>query len=586
MTDNKPKKTWQQSKSGRDWRVEVFRFVLVAFACIICLRLISLQVFRHDFYQTLANGQHEIFQELYPTRGNIYFHDLKDGTLVPVATNQQLAFVYANPRHIVDASVTAQTLGEILAYQESEIETLQNRLDQPEDPYEPIAHRVGDHELDQIIQAQLPSIYFTRESVRFYPEAFVGGHVLGFLGMNDDGSFSGKYGVEGYFNQELAGTAGSLRSERDIAGRLIAIADRSIERAVDGSDIVLTIDRTIQYTVCSALKKAVINYQADSGSVVVIDPQTGWVLAMCSIPDFDPNHYGDVDSISDFNNQTIFDDYEPGSIFKAITLAAALDTGVVTPTSTYLDTGEVKIDEFTIKNSDEKANGLQNMTEVLEKSLNTGAIFAMRETGIPTFIEYVKRFGLGESLGISLDTEVSGNLGELESGHEIYAATASYGQGITATVLQMAAAFVPIANGGIFKKIHVVDEIHQSDGTINKIQDEDLRRVIESKTSRLLGAMLISVIDNGHATLAGVPGYYLAGKTGTAQVANQSTGGYQKNNTIASFVGFGPVENPRFVVITRLDHPRTNPYAAQTAAPLFGEIAAFLLQYFEIPPSR
>ncbi|MBU0646190.1 penicillin-binding protein 2 [Patescibacteria group bacterium] len=586
MTDKKSSKPWQKTNQGRDWRIEAFRMVVVLLAFVIVLRLVSLQVLSHGFYQALANGQHEIFQELYPERGDIYFHDLKDGTLVPVATNQQLAFVYADPRHITDAEGAAKTLGEIFAYEAEAVEALQKRLDQPEDPYEPIAHRVGDQQLDQIIQAQLPGIYFAREQARLYPEAKVGGHVIGFLGMNKDGSLAGKYGVEGYFNQELAGQAGYLRSERDIAGRLIAVADRSIERAVDGADIVLTLDRTIQYTVCSALDQAVARYQADGGSAIVIDPHTGRVLAMCGAPDFDPNNYGAVDSINDFNNPAIFEDYEPGSIFKAITLAAALDTGAVTPTSTYLDTGEVKIDEHTIKNSDELAHGRQTMTQVLELSLNTGAIYAMRETGIPVFLDYVKRFGFGEPVGINLDTEVAGDLGELETGYEIYSATASYGQGITVTPLQMAAAYVPIANGGIYKKIHIVDELRYPDGRVVKIEDQDLRRVIESKTSRLLGAMLISVVDNGHAAKAAVSGYYLAGKTGTAQVANRSTGGYQENNTIASFVGFGPVEDPRFVILTRLDHPRTNPYAAQTAAPLFGEIAAFLLQYFEIPPTR
>lgn len=586
MANQKLKKNWQKSKPGRDWRIEAFRFLLVALAFIIFLRLVSLQVINHGFYQSLATGQHEIFQKLYPARGDIYFHDLKDGTLVSVATNQQLAFVYADPRLIDDAKAAAETLGEILSYEEDAVAALKDRLDQPEDPYEPVAHRVSDSQLGQIVEAKLPGIYFVREQARLYPETLVGGHVIGFMGANEDGSLSGKYGTEGFFEEELAGRPGFLRSERDLAGRLIAVADRSLQRAVDGADIVLTIDRTIQYAVCSALSQAVLKYQADSGAAVVIDPQTGRVLAMCGAPDFDPNNYQEVGSIEDFNNPVIFNDYEPGSIFKPITMAAALDTGAVTPTSAYIDTGEVKIDDHTIKNSDKTAHGLQTMTEILEKSLNTGAIYAMRQAGIQTFIEYVKNFGFGELVNVRLDTEVPGSLGELESGHEIYAATASFGQGITATPLQIAAAFVPIANGGIFKRIHVVEEIRYSDGTVEKIEDEDLRRVIESKTARLLGAMLISVIDNGHAVKAAVPGYYLAGKTGTAQVANRYTGGYQENNTIASFVGFGPVEDPRFVVLTRLDHPRTNPYAAQTAAPLFGEIAAFLLQYFEIPPSR
>jgi cell division protein FtsI/penicillin-binding protein 2 len=436
-----------------------------------------------------------------------------------------------------------------------------------------------------ITAAKLSGIYTTRETTRYYPEASLGGHVLGFLGGNEDGSVAGKYGIEGFFEKELAGTRGYLRAERDIAGRLITIADRLQEKAVDGADFVLTIDRTVQYTACAKLKEAVARHQASGGSVVILEPKTGRILAMCGEPDFDPGNYGAAPSMFAYNNPAIFDDYEPGSIFKPLTLAAALDQEAITPTALYDDTGAIEIDDFTIKNSNERAFGWQSMTQVLEKSLNTGAIFAMRSIGPAVFADYVRRFGFGELTGVELETEVAGDVSSLESGQEIYAATASFGQGITATVLQMAAAFGVIANDGILKQVHVVEEIRWPDGSVQKIEPSDVRRVISSKAARLMGAMMISVIENNRKNYAGVPGYYLAGKTGTAQVAKKGGGGYEEGETIASYAGFGPVEDPRFVVVVRLDSPREE-WADVTAAPLFRSLAAFLLDYFEIPPTR
>ena len=297
-------KAWKRkSKKGRrDWRIDVFRYSMVVFACLIALRLVVLQVVDHGFYKSLASGQHEIFQELFPQRGDILVRDLKDGTVIPVATNQPLWLFYADPRHIDDAEEAAEGIGEIFGYDDDQIDALEERLDQPDDPYEPIARHVSDDLADRLVMLELPGIFRLGEEARLYPEEKVGGHVIGFVGSNEDGSLSGRYGIEGYFDNELSGEAGFIRSERDLAGRLIAVGDTSIERAVDGADVVLTIDRNIQYFSCEALKRAVERHQADGGSVIVLDPSTGAILAMCGAPDFNPNEYGDVSCISFFNN--------------------------------------------------------------------------------------------------------------------------------------------------------------------------------------------------------------------------------------------------------------------------------------------
>lgn len=578
----------QTRQKHREVRVEALRWFFVVFASVIVVKLFMLQILDHDFYQALASGQHEILRELIPERGTIFLHEYKDERLVTVATNQQLAFVYADPRKVSDPINTAQMLGEIFQYDEEKIAALITRLDQPQDPYEPIEKEVDDDTLNLLITKDLDGIYFVREFSRFYPELSMSGHVLGFVGSNEDGSKSGRYGIEGYFQKLLEGKAGFLRSERDIAGRFIAVADRSLEPAIDGADIVLTIDRTIQYKACTALKETVMKHGADGGSLVIVEPATGKIFAMCGYPDFDPNQYFHVDSINQFNNPAIFDAYEPGSIFKPLTMSAAIDVGAVTPQTRFEDFGSVMVEGWNkpIGNAEGKVYGEVDMTQVLEDSINTGMIFSMRQMGEETFVEYVKRYGFGQLTGIELDKEMPGNITAIDKEPELYKATATFGQGITVTPLQILMAYAAIANGGVLKKPQIVDEIRYSDGTIEKRTSQDVAQVIDEKTARTIGAMLVSVIEHGHGKKAAVPGYYIGGKTGTAQVARTDGVGYSADHTIGSFAGFGPVEDPKFAMVVRIDNPRTVVWAESTAAPLFGEMAEFLLQYFEVPPVR
>ncbi|MFH1404772.1 MAG: penicillin-binding protein 2 [Patescibacteria group bacterium] len=582
------KTTQRNASSGvrRELRSKVFWYLCFIFVLLVVVRLFYIQVINHGFYKSLASGQHEMFKELVPERGSIYIQDLKDNKLIPVAVNQQLAFVYADPRNIKDADYTASKLGDVLELSVPEVENLAQRFSDHEDPYEPVKKQVDDETLEKILALELPGIWYVREPSRYYPEQEIGGHVIGFMGANEQGYVSGKYGIEGYMNELLAGTPGSISSEKDIAGRIIAIGQRSIEPAVNGVDIVLTIDKTIQYVACSKLHEAVLTHQADGGSVVILEPNTGKVLAMCGEPDFNPNRYGEVESINAFNNPAIFAAYEPGSIFKTMTISAGIDSGAISPATTYEDTGSVTIGKYTINNSDELAHGIKTMTQALEESLNTGMIFAMRETTPRKFSNYIKDFGFGQKTGIMLETESQGNISSLEEASEIYAATASFGQGITVTPLQIANAYSAIANGGVLKKPYIIDEIRYPDGKIEKTSPTDIKRVIDSKTSNLVSAMLVSVIEHGHGKRAGVDGYYIGGKTGTAQVAKTDGLGYDENITIGSFAGFGPVEDPKFVMVVRIDRPRTVQWAESTAAPLFGEIAKFLLQYFEVAPTR
>ena len=284
-------KTASASGSKREWRVDVFLYAMIGFAFIIVLKLFFIQVIDHGTYKALADGEHSLFQKLYPERGQVFVHDGKDNTLVPVITNQQLAFLYADPRYVKDATATAQSLGTLLNMTDDEKTALTTRLSNSKSSYAPIQHGLSKDELDSVNTAKLPGVLSVMETSRLYPEAMMGGQILGFVGSDKDGKHVGRYGIEGYFDKELSGTQGFLQSDHDISGRMIAVGDHTFQPAVNGSDIVLTLDRTIQFKACSSLAEAVQKHGADGGSIVIVDPNTGRILAMCGAPDFDPNHF-------------------------------------------------------------------------------------------------------------------------------------------------------------------------------------------------------------------------------------------------------------------------------------------------------
>lgn len=439
-------------------------------------------------------------------------------------------------------------------------------------------------------ELKLNGFSYTPTIFRYYPEKNIGSNMLGFSSYEDTEQ-RGKYGLEGFFDDDLFGSIGSVRSERG-AGGLVIVNDRQSNDKVNGNSLVLTIDRAAQFTACSKLDEAVAKHGAEGGSVIIIDPKTGAILAMCSAPDFDPNNYNLVDDISVYNNPAIFDQYEPGSVFKAITMAAALDQGKVTPETTYVDKGQVMIKGWPkpIRNSDFDTfggHGVTTMVKVLEESLNTGAIFAMEEVGVKKFSEYVRAFGFGEKTGIELEGEGSGNISNIVGGKvkEVDAATASFGQGITTTPLQMVMSYAAIANGGELLKPYIVKEIIKPDGQRIVTTPAPPQRVISERTASLLTGMLVNVVENGHSKGMQTPGYYIAGKTGTAQVASSVSKGYSGayNHT---FIGYAPAENPTFVILTKINNPKDARFAESTAVPLARDITQFLLNHWQVKKDR
>jgi cell division protein FtsI/penicillin-binding protein 2 len=564
------------------------RFLDWAFACAaaaIVLRLANFQIMQYGLYSLYASDQHELAAKLFPTRGQIFVRDKADGALHPLATNRLSWQVYAVPKEMKDPVAVAHTLSAALSLPDADL--VSKLTKRPDDPYEPLAKDVNPDIVDALKAQNFPGVGFVNSDARLYPEKGMGGQLIGFVQADANNGGVGKYGIEGSQDRILAGTAGNIVAEKDAGGRRLAIGQTFLQEAVNGSDIVLTVDRTIQYKACDVIMRAVQNHQADGGSLIVIDPQTGAVLAMCSSPDFDPTDYGKIKDLSQLNNPVTLNAYEPGSVFKGVTMAAGLDTGKVLPKTTYVDTGVEEIDDFKIKNSDGLAHGLQTMTQVLDESLNTGTIFVQRQLGKDPFRAYVEAFGFGKKTGVELSPESKGDISSLSRKGSVFAATASFGQGITVTPIQLIAAYGALANGGKLMRPYIIDEIIHPDGTREHVKPHEISRPISLRASRLISGMLVSVVENGHGKRAGVPGYYVAGKTGTAQVARTDGAvGYQKDVTIGSFAGYAPASDPKFVMLVKIDHPRDVQWAESSAAPVFGEMARFLLTYFRVPPER
>jgi len=572
-------------KDAIDIPVRVISVFFLGLVIVIIGRLFILQILQHDYYATFALDTHEIYKKLNPKRGTIYFQDTRTKEEYQAASMREYYTVYAVPKEITDKTKVeeySEKISEILKFDEEEKENLKNKLFKIDDPYEPIAPKIDEITKAKLENLELIGVYTLAMDYRYYPEINLASNVLGFYGSDSEGRMTGKYGLEGYFDKELSGQTGFLMGEKTAGGSMITLADINSVSAEDGKDLLLTIDRTLQFKACERLKKGMEDYKATSASLVMINPNTGAILAMCSFPDFDPNNYSKVDDIRSYNNTGIFTPYEPGSVFKPITMSSALDLELVEPYTYFEDPCKRSIGGFTIHNALDKCFGSQTMTGVLENSINTGMIWVEEKLGIDEFVRYVEKFGFGKKTGITLNTENAGDLSSLQQNGPVYGAVASFGQGITVTPLQLAVAYCALANNGKLLKPYIVEEIRYPSGKIEKTAVKVIDNVISSRASKLITGMLVSVVDNGQARNASVPGYYIAGKTGTAQIAG--VGGYTEE-TNHTFVGFAPADNPKFVLVIKYEKPQ-RAWADSTTAPTFADIAKFTLQYYGIPEER
>lgn len=504
-------------------------------------------------------------------------------------------------------------------------------------------------DVDLAIPNYLKGVILEPRPLRYYPEGTLASQIIGFI--NHDGQ--GQYGVEGRMKRELAGEKGVFFGRTDTRGRSIGLSVEDFQKAVDGSDIVLTIDRLIQQKVETVLSAAVEKFNADSGQVIIMDPKTGFILAMANYPTFDPNQFGDVYLIrrttpddtdhihkttplftkerqdgedvflpSTFEeyeeawrlefdpefyiyenyfgpgvyvNKAVQEIYEPGSVFKPLVMAIALNENEVTPFTEYFEDKPIQVDVggrlVPIRNADQQYKGWQTMINVLERSANLGMAFVAKKLGKGVMYENLNNFQFGVPTYIELDEEQSGTLTYYMKWSTATLLNTSFGQGVSATPLQVVRAWAALANGGQLPKPHIVAEVRDSDGTVTKTEPE-FEGVLKADTSQRITAMLVNAVSNGVARPAAIPGYQIAGKTGTSQIARTDGVGYedtrQQGSTITSFAGYGPAEDPRFVMLVKFDRPRygsaDNTWGSNTAAPVFKEIAEFLLDYYDIPP--
>ncbi|MGB5931579.1 MAG: penicillin-binding protein 2 [Anaerolineae bacterium] len=552
-------------------RLVVLAAVFFAFSLVLVGRIIYWQVVRRQELLELAELEHYQTRVIPPQRGAIL-----DRTGSLLATDIFQYEIFATPRDVLDPRWTAEQLAPLL---ERPPETLWALLDR-EDLSVTLAKQIPLNVGEKIASRGLPGVGAIPLPQRIHSEKELACHLLGFVGAEGDGF----YGLEEYYDDILQGEPGSRGGERDPSGLQMIAGYGSYVPAQEGPTLVLTLDRTIQGLVEEDLEKAIEEYGAQGGTIIVMDPWTGAILAMASYPRYDPNRFFET-SEELFVNPAISEVHEPGSVFKPVTIGAALDTGEVTPETTYNDTGSILVGGQVIANCDWGARGETTVSELLRYSLNVGAATMSTRIGAEKFYHYVRRFGFGEPTGVDLAGEVSGIVktpGDAQW-HESDLGTNSFGQGISVTPLQMINAMAAIANGGLLMKPYIVQRIIREDSVV-EIEPVVRRRVISPETARQLTQILVEGVKRGVAELAYVEGYSLAAKTGTAQIP--IPGGYDPTWTIASVLGWAPADDPRFIILVKIDKPQTAPWGAVVAAPVFKSLAQQLFDYLGIPPDE
>lgn len=558
--------------------------------------------------------------------------DIINERLPGIFVDTERFMIYGDPTLVPESQLA--TISKTLAtYLDEPPSTIESRLTRRQVRYVFLRNRLSPETSRAIKELALKGVVLLPEHWRFYPEGDLAPHLVGFINREN----TGQYGIEGYFNIELEGKKGAIYAESDPFGRQITVGDTKIVNAVDGDTIVLSIDRVVQKRVEEILKEQVEAFKADSGQVIIMNPFSGAIVAMANYPSFDPNIYtdsytlrklnldedekvysttpifktddrgqyvpiADEDLNNDevekyvyentfgpgvFKNKVISEYYEPGSVFKPIIMSIAIDAKEVEPETTFDDDGPLHIDEFEIKNSDNQYHGISTMTEVLELSLNTGMSWVSKELGKRLMYEYLKDFGFGEYTNIKLEGETKGEVDYYTHWSKAQLLTTSFGQGIVVTPLQMVAAWAALANGGKLVQPYIVDSVIR-DGEVIQTQPEIIHRVISEEASSIITSMLVSTVRRGHGRPADIPGYLIAGKTGTAQIAGKY-GRYEtgEGSTITSFAGYFPALQPQFVMLVKFDRPRIgeNTWGSTTAAPTFRKISEFLIDYYNLEPN-
>ncbi len=570
-------------------RIRIYLFAFIFGFVVIVGRLFFWQVIKGKELSLQARNQYEIGQVIQAPRGNIL---ARDGTWLVARGKAYL--VYAS---LPDLEEEPQKIADILApyfVEETDEEDYKdvlleesirlNRLLSRDDVvWVPLKQRVTIEQKEKIEELNIAGIGFEEQESRIYPEASSAAHVLGFVGKNEHGEDVGYFGLEGYYNLVLSGKPGYMAQESDARGIPILLGSSREVFAVNGIDLKTSIDKVVQFSLEKGLKDGIKLYGATSATGIIMDPKSGEIYAMASFPSYDPQKYYEF-SNELFKNPSVSDSFEPGSIFKVLVMAAGIDAGVVDP-DTVCDICDkpVKIDKYYINTWNNKYNPNATMTDVIVHSDNVGMVFVGRKLGKNRLIEYIQKYGIGELTGVDLQGEVSPALRDPDSWSEVDMATATFGQGIATTPIQMVRAVASIANGGYLVTPHVVTAL-KGDGWEEPINDTKRKKILSEEATRKVTAMMAEAARAGEAKWTHIEGFKVAGKTGTAQVPIQ--GHYDEDKTIASFVGFAPYDDPKFIMLITLREPQSSPWASETAAPLWYSVARDLFKYYGIQPNR
>lgn len=555
------------------WRLWATFGLFVSLFIAIALRLLYWTLVKGDELRAQAASQYVVERSLPAVRGGILS---SDGS--PLAMNQAAYLVYGEPRRVKAMNTFVRTVSSVLALDE---QLLLTQLSDPNRLWVPIAHKVETPKMSVLKSLGLDGLGFEKEPKRYYPEASMAAYILGFVGSDANGQDKGYFGLEGYYDRELRGKDGMQMMEKDVRGAPILIGDATRIEAEDGRTLILWADRTVQGIVERRLQEGMKKYGASDGSVVVMDPKTGGILAMAAYPSYDPENFRAFEK-SLYKNPIVASAYEPGSTFKVLVMAAAIQEKLVTPATTMEETGPVRIGEYSIRTWNQQYHGTLTMTKVLEYSSNVGMVYVAGKLGKENLLAYLRSFGFGTATGVDVEEESAPQLRNDNEWSAIDLATASFGQGIAVTPIQMVRAVGALANDGNLMEPHVVKEIRDSRGRTVPVRPKKVRQVLSPATANVIAEMMVAAVDNGEAKWAKPKGYRIAGKTGTAQIP--VAGHYDEKKTIASFVGFAPADNPKFVMLVTLREPTSSPWGSETAAPLFFTIAGDLFRYLGISP--
>lgn len=554
-------------------RLGVTKILFLVVFLVVGGRAFQLQVFQGEKLKRLGERQHLKEWIVLPKRGAVF-----DRSGEPLALSLETQSVYARPHRIVQPDAVSRSLTRILNLQAADVK---QKLD-AEKPFVWIKRQVTPREAEQIQALNAEGIGMFFEPRRYYPQGQLAGQVIGFVGRDSEGL----EGLELRYNDYIRGETGSSVAERDALGRRVLVQGVTGVQIPPGGDIHLTLDTSIQHLAEKELETAIAKYRAKAGVAIAMDPGTGEVLALANYPSFNPNNFTRQSS-QQKRNRAVTDTYEPGSTFKTILAAAVLEEGVVHKDDLFFcENGKYAYAGKIIH--DTHPHGWLPFYKILQVSSNIGFTKVADKFKKERFFKYIEKFGFGQLTGVDMPGEVAGLMRQPQTWSAIDLATHAFGQGISATPLQMVTAYAAIANGGFLMRPYVVRRVVSPKGEVLlENQPHVVRRVISEKTARVLAAMLKGVTnEGGTGVMASLEGFEVAGKTGTAQKADLAHGGYAARKYVASFIGFVPADDPRLVLMVLVDEPELNAYGGVVAAPTFRNIARGALRHFAVAPEK